>query len=282
MGSAGENLKSEREARGISLREISEHTKISVRFLKAIEEEKLEMLPGGIFNKSFVRHYAAYLGLDEQQTVAEYFEEADRDRDAATPLAAALPKEGMLQPASGNLPLIFAAFVLGIIVVVGIAYIIYRFTYREAISASPTAVPAAPDRPSSGTGSRPEAVTGAPSGAAARPLLEKAPTLAAAIEETRQERGSRMEPAPASLLLEIGSLRAVWLSVTADGDLQWEGILEPQQSRRVGANEIIQMHVGDAGGLTLTLNGNPLPSAGDDGEVKRLTISADGFTELAQ
>ena len=281
MGSVGENLKNEREARDISLREVAEYTKISARFLQAIEEERLEILPGGIFNKSFVRHYAAYLGLDEQQTVAEYFEEVVQDQEVGNPLEAASPKDEMLQPTGGNLRSIFAAIVLGIIVV-GIAYAIYRLTDREAVSASPDAASAAPDRPSSGTGSRAEAVTGTPSGVAAQPLLKKTPALTAAIEETRQGRASRREPAAAPLLLEVASLRTVWLSVTADGDLQWEGILEPQQSHRVQANEIIQIHVGNAGGLALTLNGNPLPSAGDDGEVKRLTISVDGFTEPAQ
>ena len=274
-------MENEREARGISLREISEHTKISVRFFKAIEEGKLDLLPGGIFNKSFVRQYAAYLGLDEHQTVTEYFEEAVRDREAANPPAAASPKDGVLQPAGGNLPLIFAAVVLGIIVV-GIAYAIYRLTDREAVSASPVVASAAPDRLSSGTGSRAEAVTGAPSGAAAQPLLEKAPALAAAIEETRQGRVNSMEPAAAALLLEIDSLRSVWLSITTDGEAEWVGFLQPQQTRRVRANEVIQMHVGDAGGLALTLDGEPLAHAGGDYEVKRWTISANGFTEPAQ
>ncbi|MCH7979003.1 MAG: helix-turn-helix domain-containing protein, partial [Acidobacteria bacterium] len=133
MSSAGENLKNEREARGISLREISEHTKISVRFFKAIEEGKMELLPGGIFNKSFVRHYAAYIGLDEQQTVAEYFEEVRREQEAANPQVIASPKEGMLRPTGGNLSLIFAAIVLGVILLVGIAYALYRFSDREDV-----------------------------------------------------------------------------------------------------------------------------------------------------
>ncbi|MCH8269050.1 MAG: helix-turn-helix domain-containing protein [Acidobacteria bacterium] len=165
MSSAGENLKNEREARGISLREISEHTKISVRFFKAIEEGKMELLPGGIFNKSFVRHYAAYIGLDEQQTVAEYFEEVRREQEAANPQVIASPKEGMLRPTGGNLSLIFAAIVLGVILLVGIAYALYRFSDREDVTASPVVASTAPESRSSEMGSRTEAILSAPSGA---------------------------------------------------------------------------------------------------------------------
>ena len=68
----GEHLKREREMRGVTLEEVSSATRIATRFLKAIEEEKWEQLPGGVFNRGFVRAVARYLGLDEENTVAEY------------------------------------------------------------------------------------------------------------------------------------------------------------------------------------------------------------------
>lgn len=282
MGSAGENLKNEREARGISLREISDHTKISVRFLKAIEEEKVELLPGGIFNKSFVRHYAGYLGLDEDQTAAEYFEEVGRDREAANPQVMASPKAEMLQPNAGHLPLILAAIVLGVIVV-GIAYAIYRLINQETASDSPAAmVSAAPGTLSSETAPQAETATGASSGPPAQTPLEKAPALAAAMQETRQGRVNSRELVAGSFLLQIESLREVWLSIIADGEPEWEGVLQPMQTRRVRANEAIQIHVGDVGGVALTLNGRPLPLSGGDGEVKRFIISANGIFEPVQ
>ena len=58
--------------RGISLEEIAEATKIGTRSLRALEEQDFDKLPGGIFNKGFVRAYARYLGLDEEQAVADY------------------------------------------------------------------------------------------------------------------------------------------------------------------------------------------------------------------
>ncbi len=74
MPSFGEKLKQEREKRKMSLEQISATTKIGTRMLQALEEDKFNQLPGGIFNKGFVRAYSHCLGLDEDQTVAEYLE----------------------------------------------------------------------------------------------------------------------------------------------------------------------------------------------------------------
>jgi hypothetical protein len=68
----GEHLKREREMRGVSLDEIAAATRIATRFLQAIEDEQWDQLPGGVFNRGFVRAVARYLGLDEENTVAEY------------------------------------------------------------------------------------------------------------------------------------------------------------------------------------------------------------------
>src|SRR5437899_457403 len=72
MGTFGERMQREREMRSISLDEISESTKISARMLRAMEEEEFKKLPGGIFNKGFVRAYSRYLGLDEEQAVTDF------------------------------------------------------------------------------------------------------------------------------------------------------------------------------------------------------------------
>lgn len=68
----GEQLKREREMRGVSLEEISVATRIAPRFLEAIENEQWDQLPGGVFNRGFIRSVARYLGLDEENLVAEY------------------------------------------------------------------------------------------------------------------------------------------------------------------------------------------------------------------
>ncbi len=74
MPSFGEKLKLEREKRKITLEQISASTKIGTRMLQALEEDKFNQLPGGIFNKGFVRAYSRCVGLDEDQTVADYLQ----------------------------------------------------------------------------------------------------------------------------------------------------------------------------------------------------------------
>jgi cytoskeleton protein RodZ len=72
MVSLGEELKRERELRDISLREISEATRISIRILEAIETDNYKLLPGGIFNRNFLRAYADFIGIDPEKVVRKY------------------------------------------------------------------------------------------------------------------------------------------------------------------------------------------------------------------
>ena len=60
-GTFGDHLKREREMRGVTLDEISAATRIATRFLTAIENEQWEQLPGGVFNRGFVRAVARFL-----------------------------------------------------------------------------------------------------------------------------------------------------------------------------------------------------------------------------
>jgi len=71
-GGFGEHLRREREMRGISLEEIASATRIGTRFLEAMESEQWSQLPGGVFNRGFVRSVAHHLGLDEEALLAEY------------------------------------------------------------------------------------------------------------------------------------------------------------------------------------------------------------------
>src|SRR5271156_5851469 len=71
-GSFGERLKREREMREVSLDELTKSTRISQRFLEALENEDWKKLPGGVFGRGFVRTIAGYLGLDEESLLGEY------------------------------------------------------------------------------------------------------------------------------------------------------------------------------------------------------------------
>lgn len=67
MAGFGEQLRRARAERGISLEMISERTKIAVRHLESLEDERFKDLPGGVFNRGMVRSYARVVGLDEQE-----------------------------------------------------------------------------------------------------------------------------------------------------------------------------------------------------------------------
>ncbi|HSS18945.1 MAG TPA: helix-turn-helix domain-containing protein [Pyrinomonadaceae bacterium] len=87
----GEQLRLAREGRGIPLREISDQTRISMHYLEAIESNDYKRLPGGIFNRSFVKAYAKYVGYDEKEAVegyARYMRDAGEHADdvVTTPL----------------------------------------------------------------------------------------------------------------------------------------------------------------------------------------------------
>jgi cytoskeletal protein RodZ len=72
LGTFGEKFRTERERRGFTLDDVSNVTKINSRMLKAIEDEHFDVLPGGVFNKGFVRAYAKHLGLNDEEAIGEY------------------------------------------------------------------------------------------------------------------------------------------------------------------------------------------------------------------
>jgi cytoskeletal protein RodZ len=72
MSDFGEELRRERESRGVGLETITRVTKIGSRYLRALEEEQFDALPGGVFNKNIVRGYARVVGLDEEEWVRRF------------------------------------------------------------------------------------------------------------------------------------------------------------------------------------------------------------------
>jgi len=74
VGEFGKKFRKARESKQLSLDSVSNVTKISARMLQAIEEEKFDLLPGGVFNKGFIRAYAKHLGLDPEDAITEYLD----------------------------------------------------------------------------------------------------------------------------------------------------------------------------------------------------------------
>jgi cytoskeletal protein RodZ len=85
MASFGEELRRQRELRSITLREISDATKINIRFLEALEQNDFKHLPGGQFNKGFIRAYARHVGVNGDEMVNAYLLETKTQDDGGRP-----------------------------------------------------------------------------------------------------------------------------------------------------------------------------------------------------
>lgn len=135
MPSFGEELKRERELRQITLREIAEATKINIRYLDALERNDFTHLPGGVFNKGFVRAYSQFIGIDPEAMVNAYLLE-ERGQDgtqerAPAPVERARPVE-VLRPRSTIkrvLSLVLLLIVVGVLA--GMLVLWYRRERQE-------------------------------------------------------------------------------------------------------------------------------------------------------
>jgi len=136
-GNFGERLKRERELREVAPNEIVVATRISLRFLEALENEDWDKLPGGVFNRGFVRAIARYLGLDEENLLAEY-DLAHGDESAEPPR----PLENRIPSPPNWIPVALAVgtlVVVALLVIAGV-YGWHRHTaYRNAKPSSATA-----------------------------------------------------------------------------------------------------------------------------------------------
>lgn len=133
----GEQLRLAREARGIPLREISDQTRISIRFLEAIETNDYKRLPGGIFNRSFVKAYARCIGYDEKEAVEGYTrlmrEQGEPSDDERTPFHSMVYTEAHATR-SPILTVILAIMILTILTLGALAAVHW---YQRRSAASP-------------------------------------------------------------------------------------------------------------------------------------------------
>jgi cytoskeleton protein RodZ len=148
----GDHLKREREMRGVTLEEVAAATRISPRFLEALENERWDQLPGGAFNRGFIRSVARYLGLDEESMVAEYaLETKGLNQSAASP-----------DPYSQGMPRDFRpAIAAGVALLIGILAVAFAIHHRAKARAkseppaSPTMPVSPPAQPTIPTGPEP-------------------------------------------------------------------------------------------------------------------------------
>jgi cytoskeleton protein RodZ len=256
----GERLKRERELRGVSRNEVCTATRISSRFLEALEHEQWGTLPGGIFNRGFVRAVARFLGLDEDDLLAEYDQAmAEQDLSNEVPLAPQLP-QAPARPRAGRFVWIGAAC---LVVFLGGGWLVWRSQYKNHSSIGQATSEGTTPRSSFPGAGRPEET--APGTSA-----ENAAGTASAALATPANASA---PDSQGLKLKIEAGKETSVSVSADGSKVFEGSMIAGQSRTFTAQEAIDISAKDAGALLLELNGQTLAPLGPPGQPGNVTLT---------
>jgi cytoskeleton protein RodZ len=294
MTSIGDTLRRERQKRNLQLDQVSRELKISTRFLEAIEEERFDRLPGGVFAKSFVRQYARMLDIDEEEAAAEVqrtlapsslpqFTET-APKVAVAPTVEFAPRVDSISSrpfASGSwLP----ALALVVAVMLGCS-LVYGWWQRDHRQASAAAAPK-PTRPATVQASNTPPLLPPPSVEAAVPVQEP-PVQQPATDAT----GVSDKPAVARepelrpsgpVKVEITTAdEPVWVLARTDGKFAFSGTLEPNQTRTVDADGAVMLRLGNAGGVAITVNGKPIPAVGPKGQVRTVQLTSGGFQIVA-
>lgn len=256
-------MKAARESRGVTLDELCAATRISVRLLDAIESERFELLPGGVFSISFVRQYARYVELDEDEAADEFKAAAvqrepviatmERTRqgivgDEPEELAGARIAESITEYLRRHGQTLAGAVAVLIIAVVTIWY------FRAERAGEDAAMQAR------------------------QPVV----TAPASTESTQADfRTVSESPEPAvplkPLNVVIRTTREVWIRALADGRRVFERTFEPGQTREIEADTAVRLRVGNAGGLEVVLNGRTLDPIGPLGHVREVVITEGGM-----
>jgi cytoskeleton protein RodZ len=251
LATFGEDLRREREIRGISLKEIADATKISRRFLDAIERNDHLTLPAPVFTRGFVREYARYVGLSTEEIVDRYNHAVEHDDRIEKPpqvqkYAATPPRDISPRPSpKRGIPLVFAGIdrnlisaLLIIVALSAVAWWAVQYKRNQETAQEPPA----------------EAV----------PLTPV--TASAAVPVPAQ-------PAPADDTLLDMTVEAVddsWVTLDADGETVLNAEMVAGDRRTFEAREGFRFRtIGNAAGLRLTIEGFPVPSLGSDGQVIR-------------
>jgi cytoskeleton protein RodZ len=289
LPSFGEKLKQEREKRKITLEQISASTKIGTRMLQALEEDKFNQLPGGIFNKGFVRAYSRMVGLDEDQTVADYLQASGDAAPLSTEIA---PRENgareneenisRLEAISSDHPRqlpwgLFAALLL----LVALALSLWsshhqRERAKQTLHQNPTtALMPLPATQSSGEVSG--EVSGKVSDKASNPASNPAPNQDSPNSPPIGVSASSATVTSGEFTVVIRAREESWTSIIADGKPAPSPVLAPGGKLTIQGQKEIVVKVGNAGGVNFHFNGKKVETGGASGEVKTVTFGPQGI-----
>ena len=308
VGSFGERLRREREMRGVALEDIANATKIGTRLLRALEEEHFELLPGGIFNKGFVRAYAKYLGLNEEEAVADYLEAAGEK--APDPRVIAEQSSSRIDRSGGNarptgqtgFPVIPVLILLLVIAAGAGGWHIYQERIRDreakrqaikpnAVTTQVAAIPEAVNPVAATTLTPLEASatkTEVPGGTApANPNngMRTSPTTSPSLDIAKTMPGIASPASPAgsgtsastqSFEVTVRAKDSAWVSIKSDGRFSVRGIIRPPDVKTVHASDQVVVWTGNAGAVEVSFNGQPVPLAGGPNQEGVLVFNSHG------
>jgi len=295
VASLGAQLKQEREKQGISLDDISLTTKIGTRMLRALEEEQFDQLPGGIFNKGFIRAYARCLHMDEEQAIADYLAATGvspatkkSDNNEQVPVLDPPPREENPAAAGPSWNKLAIALVIVAVVFTGWGFYSRESQKTTGISAAPAANPSAPaaatetsppdQKPSEPVNS--PAATSIPS---EQPVAAAVPGNPSQVASTPASTANASQPQPATpanrtFLVSIKAhADSSWLSISLDGEVVTRAMLIAPSEKLVRAEKEIVIRAGNVGALDFEFNGSKLPAQGNYGEAKTLIFDVHGL-----
>lgn len=250
----GAALRNEREARGVELTAIVEETKIPRRFLEALEQGRLSVLPGGMFPLSFLRQYADHLDLDSDPLLDEL-----ESLLAEPKLIESRPSmSGSIREHRGNLVL------LAILAAVGVLALLKLRSEQAIVEAvqSPASRVATPRTPTPVRNSLP-----------ARNDDRVYPRVAPTVEPAPQNR----------LRLALTARQPSWVAVSVDGQTVIDRIFARGESQIFEAESEIVLSVGNAGGVAFTVNDQPGIVLGRVGQVRRdIHITPESLPSLVE
>ncbi|MBI3014522.1 MAG: helix-turn-helix domain-containing protein [Candidatus Tectomicrobia bacterium] len=284
MDSLGEYLKRERELRGITLRHISDVTKIHIKYLEALEENHFEVLPAEAFTRGFLRSYARCVGIDPDEAVLVYKQCLDRLKGSSTPSippvafetyppppvqAPATPQEKA--PSTGSPKLLITLLSLFLVLAVAFfAFVSSRAkrgpeTSAGRIAREPVGSVPEPRTPGSEV-NVPTLSQKAPADKAPKPEpTQKSPTASTSKEQGTTAPIARPpgtetaeSQAPKNLALTINAKEDTWIQAVIDGTERREALIPAgSQVTWRAANKFVLV-IGNVKGTEMTLNGTEI------------------------
>jgi cytoskeleton protein RodZ len=270
VGSFGERLQRERELRGINLEEIAEATKIGTRSLRALEEQDFDKLPGGIFNKGFVRAYARYLGLDEEQAVADYLAALGEaiaagkaTRHESTVNTTTPERNLLMNQVDEREPLRLPLGLIAVVVV--IAALLFGGWKYFAKHGLPKLLPV---RAASQLPSHPK--TNNPAQAAAQPAPPPNPSQPAAVTPVAVAE---------NFVVRVKAKEDSWVSIIADGKPVMAEMLPVGAEKSIRAQRSVVLKAGNAAAIELFHNDKLVPPLGGANQVKTVEFTSAGMRQ---